>query len=67
MKNFSKYHPITPQQRFEDMKKMRDIGFSYGRIGKAFGISRQRVHQIFKKQSVNNSPIDTPIDNNIIK
>jgi 5-methylcytosine-specific restriction endonuclease McrA len=32
--------------RTERMSELRSKGYGYGKIGKLFGISRQRVHQI---------------------
>ena len=34
------------KERNEQIKRLRDKGFSYGAIGKTYGISRQRVQQI---------------------
>jgi len=40
--------------RTENMMRLRQQGFSYGRIASLYGISRQRVHQIISGYSKNN-------------
>jgi len=41
------------QERKEKIKQLRAKGFSLGNIGKIFGISRQRVHQILTNYQSN--------------
>ena len=38
--------------RKKDMLKLRESGMSYEKIGKEYGISRQRVHQILSEKGV---------------
>ena len=49
LKNFE-FVPMKPgYNRIKDMESMRKQGFTFAEIGKKYGISRQRVHQILKK------------------
>jgi len=40
----------TDTNRNKTIIKMRESGLRYQKIGDIFGLSRQRVHQIIKKQ-----------------
>lgn len=42
----SRVHGLT--SNYHDVPEMRAIGMSYAEIGKELGISRQRVHQLYK-------------------
>lgn len=45
-------YTISPEERiarWEAIAKMREDGMTFAEIGKALGMSRQRVHQIFEK------------------
>lgn len=43
--------PRSDTQRDSDILKMRESGMSLAAIGEKYGLSRQRIHQIIKKQS----------------
>jgi transcriptional regulator NrdR family protein len=42
----------TEDHRKKEMQSLRESGMSYADIGKKFGVSRQRVHQILSKSEV---------------
>lgn len=47
------------------MTRLHEQGFSYTKIGKMFGITRQRIHQIIAKKDITRIVIDSMIDLNL--
>ena len=50
MSEYRKRVKALAQKRADEMRAMRDKGATLHQIGLAYGISRQRVHQIITKE-----------------
>ena len=44
-----KEHQITPTARNNEMRKLKNEGWTYDKLAKKYDITRARVHQIVKR------------------